>query len=118
DTVKKKEALEWGPLLAFLQRVVEFAHAATDEVDRWRWVSKCAASLIDDSFEAGLAAIPIPFREEVWPILERLAQNPDPTPEHESRYGGSNMDPATLSLNTVRGETFHAVVRYGLWWRR
>ena len=28
------------------------------------------------------------------------------------------MDPATLSLNTVRGETFHAVVQYALWWRR
>lgn len=118
DVIKQKEVLEWEPLLAFLRRIVDQAHTSTDQIDRWRWVSKCAASLIDDSFEAGPASIPFEFRETVWGILERLAENPDPTPEHEDRYGGSNMDPATLSLNTVRGETFHAVVRYGLWWRR
>ena len=37
---------------------------------------------------------------------------------HEQRYGGSNMDPATLSINTTRGETMHAVIRYALWVRR
>jgi hypothetical protein len=118
EAIKKKEELAWEPILVFIQQIVDQAHVATDQVDRWRWVSKCAASLVDDSFDAGAASIPIQFRELVWRILERLAQNPDPTPEHEERYGGTNMDPATLSLNTVRGETFHAIARYGLWWRR
>lgn len=118
EGIKKEEVLEWEPLLTFLRRIVDQAHTAADDIDRWRWVSKCAASLIHDSVNAGPASIPLTFREAVWDILGRLAQNPDPTPEHESRYGGNNMDPATLSLNTVRGETFHAVVRYSLWWRR
>ncbi len=118
DTIKKKEPLDWDLLLAFLHRVVREAETAVDEMDRWRWVSKATASLINDSFEAGAASIPYQFRQEVWRLIAQLAQNPDPTPEHENQYGGSNMDPATLSLNTVRGETFHAVVRHSLWVRR
>jgi len=54
----------------------------------------------------------------VWHILKLLTEDPDPTPEHEARYGGSNMDPATLSINTTRGEAMHAVVSYALWVRR
>jgi len=50
--------------------------------------------------------------------LEPLADDPDPTTRHEAEYGGKNMDPATLSINTVRGEAMHAAVRYGLWVRR
>lgn len=114
---EKKELVAWQLVLPFLTSAVDNADSSGG-LDRWRWVSKCAASLIDDSLNAGPASIPIQFRSSVWSVLERLAQNPDPTPEHERRYGGDNMDAATLSLNTVRGETFHAIVRYSLWWRR
>jgi hypothetical protein len=118
DAVKKGAVLNWESLLDSMVHIVERAQAADDKNERWRWVCKCAASLIEDSFEAGDASIPVTNRAVVWSVLERLAEDPDPTLEHEARYGGSNMDPATLSLNTVRGETFHAVIRYSLWWRR
>jgi hypothetical protein len=118
DVIKEKQAVEWDPLLAFLGKVVDTAQTSDDPDHGWRWVSKCVASLIGDSFEAGAGSIPIRLRETVWRIVERLAQNDDPTPEHEERYGGSNMDPATLSLNTVRGESFHAIIRYALWCHR
>lgn len=44
-----------------------------------------------------------------------LSKDPDPTPEHEAEYGGSNMGPTTLAINTVRGEAMHALIEYGLW---
>ena len=116
--LKREEALDWRSLVQFLDQVVAQADAAADKLDRWRWVSKCVASLVDDCFEAGAASIPEGLRAEVWHVLERLAENPDPTPEHEARFGGDNMDPATLGLNTVRGETLHGVMRYALWRRR
>jgi hypothetical protein len=118
DSLKKKQPLDWDSILAFLSPVVEAAHGASEDNERWRWVSMCAASLLDDGFDADAAAIPIGLRESVWPIIERLAENSNPTEDHETQYGGSNMDPATLSLNTVRGVTLHAVIRYALWWRR
>src|SRR6185369_14194979 len=42
----------------------------------------------------------------------------EPTPEYEAKYGGSNIDAATMSLNTVRGEAMHRAIEYGLWVRR
>lgn len=118
EAVKRKAILQWEPLLNFILRSVDEADEARDHQDQWRWVSKCAASLINESFGAGAASIPMSFRVKVWAILERLTKNSDPTPEHEDRFGGTNMDPSTLSINTVRGEAFHAVFRYCLWVRR
>jgi hypothetical protein len=47
-----------------------------------------------------------------------LTEDEEPTPEYEERYGGSNMDPMTLAINTVRGEAIDAVVHYALWVHR
>ena len=44
-----------------------------------------------------------------------LTNDPEPTPEYEEKYGGSNMDPAHIAINTTRGEAMHAVVYYGCW---
>jgi hypothetical protein len=54
----------------------------------------------------------------VWNILCTLTDDPEPTLEYEEKYGGSNMDPATLSINTIRGKALHAVFEYALWIRR
>jgi hypothetical protein len=59
--------------------------------------------------------LPIEFADRVWQALDALSWDSDPTPEHEQRYGGSNMDPLTLSINTVRGEAIHAVIQYATW---
>lgn len=56
--------------------------------------------------------------ETVLKLILQLTRDADPTPEHEEQYGGKNMDPATLSLNTIRGEAMHALVHFGMWARR
>lgn len=77
------------------------------------------ANLLEVGLNAGNGSgIPFNFRSEVWNTIRPLTQDPDPTPEHEIRFGGSNMNPNELSINTVRGNAMHAVVRYALWIRR
>jgi hypothetical protein len=44
-------------------------------------------------------------------MLSAYAGNEEPTPEYEAQYGGSNMDPLTLSLNTVRPIAIRALIR-------
>jgi hypothetical protein len=84
----------------------------------WGWTRKAIADLLSAGFKDHPGAIPIGLRQKVWAILKPLTDDPDPSPEDEERHGGSNMDPATLSINTTRGEAMHAVVRYALWVRR
>jgi hypothetical protein len=84
----------------------------------WGWTRKAIADLLVAGFESRSGEIPIELRDEVWSVLRPLTDDPDPTPEHEERYGSSNMDPATLSINTVRGKAMHAIIHYALWVRR
>ncbi len=51
----------------------------------------------------------------MWRLISALMEDPDPTPEHEREYGGSNMDPVSMSINTVRGEAIHAAFKYAVW---
>ncbi len=87
----------------------------TDEDPGWSWCRKSIASLVDAGLKKGEGQIPIALREKVWCLILPLTQDPDPTPAYEEKYGGSNMGPTTLAINTVRGEAMHALVHYGLW---
>ena len=84
----------------------------------WGWSRKAIADLLELGMTEGVAEIPYGCRDIVWRIVEPITDDPDPTPEYEARYGGTNMDPVTLSINTTRGEAMHAAMRFGVWVRR
>lgn len=84
----------------------------------WRSCRRAVTSFLRTALTRDGGHIPFGFREKVWAIIEKLTHDENPSPKHEERYGGNNMDPLTLSLNTNRGTAMHAVVEYGLWCRR
>jgi hypothetical protein len=119
---------EWRGVLDLCRWVLEqpraFAGAPSDaarhhdEDPDWSWTRKTIARLVSAGFDKAENGIPIALRKEAWTVLRPLTEDPDPTPEDEARYGGKNMDPPTLAINTVRGDAMHAVVEYALWVRR
>ena len=124
DAAKEGTPFPWSSVLELCGWVVAQPRSDQD-ADRdagrdphWGWARKQVAGLFSRGFAEGAPQIPYAERQRVWGILAVLAEDPDPTPEHEERYGGDNMDPATLSINTTRGEAMHAVVRYTLWVER
>lgn len=127
DAVKEKRPIAWPPVLSLCGWVVEQPHedpgpeSQPRRLDRdpdFRESRAVVADLLSEGLKSGAAEILFELRGEVWDVLRPLVDDPEPTPEHEARYGGSNMDPFTLSLNTVRGEALHAVVQYALWVHR
>lgn len=60
-------------------------------------VRKEVAGLLDTGLRSSTGGITSNLRESIWELLQVLAEDPEPTPEYEERYGGSNMDPATLA---------------------
>ena len=126
QALRAGQRVEWSPLLALIDWVAvqprELPGGRDDEYGEfdpgWVWTRKEIASLLSAGFESSGAPIPINERARVWNLIAVLVEDGDPTPEHEERYGGANMDPSTLSLNTTRGQAMHAAIRYGLWVRR
>jgi len=121
DAAKAKRAFPWHPVLELCAWLETQRDAAPpdatgtgDEDPHWGWARREVASLLSTGFE-GSVQIPIQERELVWDVLAPLTTDPEPSPDYEARYGGENMGPLNLSINTIRGEAMHAVVRYCLW---
>lgn len=125
-TVDTGTPVVWEPLLELAHAVVHRPRArgtverrSPPGADRdLGWVRNEIAHLLKAGLKAGEAQLQIPLRQRVWSLLAILAEDPEPDAEYEARYGGSNMDPTTLSLNTVRGQALGAVMDYMLWIRR
>jgi hypothetical protein len=120
--LKDGVALDWEPLLDLALSVANKPfepdgvepRQGDDPTDRW------TRRQVIRTLEAGMAAdlIPRALAPSVWSVIERLTHDPNPSPAHEARFGGDNMDPFTLSLNANRSTAIHAVVEYGLWRHR
>jgi hypothetical protein len=113
---------DWDPVLALCRVVVAdpwpIQRADPRHIERdldWSGCKQSIAQLLSTALEGD--TLPFQLRGNVWEVIRQLTDDPEPTPDYETRYGGSNMDPLTLSINNARGEALHAVVRYALWVR-
>lgn len=122
DAVLKGSRISWRPVLALSDWVVRQSldetnvdWRASDDDPGWGWTWTDLARLFSAGMSQSGSGLPRSAASDIWSLLERLATNPEPTAEFEERYGGANMDPTNLALNTGRGQAMHAVVRYA-WW--
>jgi len=120
EATGEKRSFDWARVLALAVWVLEQPVGDRDRgargLDRdpgWGWSRKAIAALLTAGFRE--EAIPFEEREHAWAVLKPLTEDPDPSPEEDASDG---MDPATLSINTTRGEAMHAVIQYSLWVHR
>jgi hypothetical protein len=128
--VKGEKAFAWEPVLSLAAWVVAQPReipgrkkALMEADESWQWTRGAIATLLEYGLHGPREKqvqpeIAFGARERVWVALESLTTDPDPTPEHDAKYGGDNMDPPALAINSVRGKAFNAVVAYALWVRR
>ncbi len=120
---KNGKIIDWTETLKLIQWIIGLAKDNKlpvfedgPGVDRyeidWQEVLRQIARTIRDF----LADNNTPFNESERSIcfetIAYLAEHSDPTIEHEEKYGGKNGDPFTMSINTVRGEAYHALFGY------
>jgi len=122
DGIGDGAILNWDEVLSLCKWVVEQPGGvregdgrSRDEDPGWGWTRQATASLLEEGLAGSDSGLSSTHRELVWALLNDLLADPEPTPEYEANYGGDNMDPVTLSINTVRGVAMHAVVRYAVW---
>lgn len=109
------KSFEWRAVLNLARWVVHQDASERGESDPWRGARKEIADLLGLGFESSEGGIALAERTQAWEIVAILIEDPDPTPEHEERYGGTNMEPSMLALNTTRPEAVDAAIRYSMW---
>ncbi len=121
SSLKENKKFDWSNVLILCfwvieqPRTIEGRKVKRDRLDAdpdWGWTRKTIANLLEDGFSKGESSIPFDYREKVWAILKVLLQDPNPNASEDDN------EPLTLSINTVRGQSMHALVRYALWIRR
>lgn len=122
SALREKRTFSWPPVLEFAKvaltkpRILEGRDEAIWDVDPgWEWTYKEIPHLLIRGFETDPSLLSPDYANDVSALLCDLAEESNPTPEYEADRG-EGMDPATLSLNTVRGAAFHALMGY-VWWR-
>jgi hypothetical protein len=124
SALREAVTFPWAGPLVLALAVMEYPFEPDIEVpdrDRdpgWRWCRGQIGSLLRSGLTDKPNRVPFDLRSTTWEVIRRLTEDPNPSAEHEARYGGDNMDPLTLSINTNRGTAMHAVVEYALWCRR
>jgi hypothetical protein len=126
DAPRNKISLNWKSILTLALALVEQAQSGTlptfvsqNRHDAWgsKWdgAFQEIASLLEAGLENPAVGPSFELREDIWRVLCFVCEHPEPTPEYEQQYGGNNMEPLTLSINTVRGRGFHALFAYLFW---
>lgn len=142
DAQAQGRLFEWGKVLGLCNWVVREPREIPDRqpgpldvLDRdpnWAEARKTVIWLISEGLEKESNMISFDLRGQVWEAIEPVTRDPNPTPEDDELYlfGGlkqkyegtrlkvRNLDVLSYSINTVRGEAMHTVVRYALWLRR
>jgi hypothetical protein len=107
---KEGKTFDWDPVIGMCESVVE-----KPDHSKWRLPRKAIADLFQEALRDDKHRIPDEFLPRVKRILlSDLVYDEEPTEEHEAKYGGTNMDPATLAINTVRGSAIEALIYYAM----
>ena len=123
EALKKSKCFDWNSVIDLCYQIINLdvstlVEPVNQREQDWHSVRRSIADLLGEALGTKRCEIPVELREKVWAIISNLAEDEEPTPEDEKRDGGGNLDPMTLAINTVRGESMHAVINYGLWLSR
>ncbi len=119
--VRAGRRLEWNGVVGLCEWVLEQpgnGRTVDDADPHWGWTRTDIARLLESGLTRSSSGLGASLADRVWALLAKLAEDPEPTTEYEAEFGGSNMDPGTLSINTTRGEALHAVIGFALWRRQ
>ena len=89
--------------------------------DYYKWARASAARFSEKAFDKNedktRERITTKEADDVLGLTLLLCRDEDPTVEYEKSEEG-NLDPASLSLNTIRGEAMHAIIHAMVWANR
>ena len=121
----KKVKFDWVPVLKLCKWVLEQTDTTVskevpywaDEDKDWSWTRNAIAHLLESALSRASDDLELSLRAEVWDVLHKLTQDPEPTPERETPKKGQDRDPVHIAINSTRGVAMLGVTYYATWLR-
>jgi hypothetical protein len=113
---RDKAKFTWQPVLELCEQLLELAGEdpkSADEETGGDRLRRMIVSLLADGLKKREAEIPVEERVRIWRLIEPQLEHPDPSPQRDK--GG---EPMTVAINSVRGESLQAAIRYAFWIER
>jgi hypothetical protein len=113
SAARDEAVFTWKPVLDLCEEVAAEPAAdmrVTNEEAREDRLHRTIVSLLSDGLKKGAAEVPFEERTRVWRLIEPNLEDPDPSAER-----GRDGEPATVAINSVRGEALHAAINYAFW---
>ncbi len=120
EAIKKGYKIEWEPIVYFCNDILlspskEFCTTGEDRYYNLKSVKGAIADLLEEGLKSKNSSPPCELKDVIWDIVDTLLKDDEPNLEYEENYDGDNMDPVSLSRNTVRGKAMHTLIQYALW---
>jgi len=119
EAVKQRCEIEWESITQFCKYLLSsYPENISEKKDmdyNLKSVKRAIADLLEEGLKKNNLSPLCEHRDIIWEIIVTLLQDDEPSLEYEEEYGSDNIDPVTLSLNTVRGKAMHTLIQYALW---
>ena len=113
---REKVAFAWKPVLDPCEQVTakpaDEAKAGGKKAPT-SWLRRTIVRLLSDGLKEGEAEIHFEERTRIWRLIEPHLEDPDPSTGRDE-----GNEPATVAINSVRGEALHAAIYYTFWVER
>ncbi len=120
-SLKKNKIFDWEPIIQLCEIVLnqkdfKFHKIFTD--NDFNNLKLYIGWLFQNGLGDLQNKLPFSKKERIWLIIEILLNDKNPSYAEELQNLGSNFNPSTMALNTVRGIAVILVIDYSLWIRR
>lgn len=121
-SIEKSNRFNWPEVLNLSQLVIE--RTVYNKALDYNCSDLCLGyllrniiELLTTGFDAEHGRVPFDLRTRVWPILEILSNDPDPTPGSEKEEMEGDSELSLFGVSSIRGQALIAIIHYALWVR-
>jgi len=113
EAVKQKKPVNWKPILSLCEKIIDSVKQGKYGEQKEFNILNSIASLLEKGI--GSDSIDFTFRKKIWELLRSLTTLEDVDRSWEESYPREDWDAFGISINTINGITFHAILRYAIW---
>jgi len=113
ECIKGKKTVEWKSTLLLCEKIIKSIKEGKYRKQNEFNILNSIASLLDRGVE--FDSINFLYRKKLWKLLKELTILEDTDSSWEKDYPREDWDAFGISINTVNGITFHAIMKYSIW---